>query len=560
MISVGFSIGHDRGAVLIRDGEVVVGISRERLSRIKSDESFQNEMIPVDCIDYCLQSEGLTYDDVDIYCYNSTMVEDIEAQFIELLNQPIEKLYFIPHHLAHAYSTYYSSPFESSVVVVADAMGSVATKDSKTWEWFSKGYNLTDTSDEEYDWAEGITIYDVSDNNFNEVYKKWIKFEFPWEVEGEQTSVGGYYGIGTLQLVYNPINNTWQAGKLMGLASYAESEYVDSIPRQTYRDGMDVFIPTMKHRPDVDYRDDFQLKANVAGVYQREQEEISMELARIGKELTNQENICVAGGSFLNCNTNEKIIKSELFRGTYFVPPADDSGIPLGCAWGGYIKLNPEFKKPIRIQSPYLGREYSRQEIIDAIQANDIVHHIYYPNFSELADRVAELLDEGKVIGWMQGGSEIGPRALGNRSILANPTKSWMTNYVNELKGREWYRPFAPSVLHDKQSQVFDLDTFSPYMLVTANVKDEWKSKIPAVTHIDGTSRYQSVSPFMNPRYYTLIESFYSRTGVPLVLNTSFNGPGEPIVETPENAINTFLNRGLHYLVIGNYLIFKINK
>ena len=560
MISIGFSIGHDRGAVLVRDGKVVVGISRERLSRIKSDESFQNEMIPVDCIDYCLQSEGLTYDDVDIYCYNSTMVEDVDAQFVELLNQPIEKLYFIPHHLAHAYSTYYSSPFESSVVVVADAMGSVATKDSKTWEWFSKGYNLTDTSDEEYDWAEGITIYDVSDNNFNEVYKKWIKFEFPWEVEGEQTSVGGYYGIGTLQLVYNPINNTWQAGKLMGLASYAESEYVDSIPRQTYRDGMDVFIPTMKHRPDVDYRDDFQLKANVAGVYQREQEEISMELARMGKELTNQENICVAGGSFLNCNTNEKIIKSELFRGTYFVPPADDSGIPLGCAWGGYIKLNPEFKKPIRIQSPYLGREYSRQEIIDAIQANDIVHHIYYPNFSELADRVAELLDEGKVIGWMQGGSEIGPRALGNRSILANPTKSWMTNYVNELKGREWYRPFAPSVLHDKQSQVFDLDTFSPYMLVTANVKDEWKSKIPAVTHIDGTSRYQSVSPFMSPRYYTLIESFYSRTGVPLVLNTSFNGPGEPIVETPENAINTFLNRGLHYLVIGNYLIFKINK
>ena len=560
MISIGFSIGHDRGAVLIRDGEVVIGISRERLSRIKSDESFQNETIPVDCIDYCLQSVGLTYDDVDIYCYNSTMVEDIDAQFVELLNQPIEKLYFIPHHLAHAYSTYYSSPFQSSVVVVADAMGSVATKDSKTWEWFSKGYNLTDTSDEEYDWAEGITIYDVSNNHFNEVYKKWIKFEFPWEVEGEQTSVGGYYGIGTLQLVYNPISNTWQAGKLMGLASYAESEYVDSVPRQTYRDGMDVFIPTMKHRPDVDYRDDFQLKANVAGVYQREQEEISMELARMGKELTNQENICVAGGSFLNCNTNEKIIKSELFQGTYFVPPADDSGIPLGCAWAGYIKLDPDFKKPNELQSPYLGREYSRQEIADAIALNDTIHHIYYPNFDELTDRVAELLDEGKVIGWMQGGSEIGPRALGNRSILANPTKGWMTNYVNELKGREWYRPFAPSVLYDKQSEIFDLDTFSPYMLVTANVKDEWKSKIPAVTHIDGTSRYQSVAPYMNERYYKLIESFYSRTGVPLVLNTSFNGPGEPIVETPENAINTFINRGLHYLVIGNYLIFKINK
>ena len=561
MISIGFSIGHDRGAVLIRDGKVVVGISKERLSRIKSDEQFQNDTIPVECIDYCLNEVGLTYDDVDLYCYNCTMFDDVEEQFVEKLGQPVEKLYFIPHHLAHGYSTYYSSPFSDSVVVVADAMGSLIEKGNRSWQWFTEnGYVLEDTSELEYDWAEGITIYQVRDNKFEEVYKKWIKFEFPWEVEGEQTSVGGYYGTGTYQLVYNPINNTWQAGKLMGLASYAESEYVDSVPRQTYRDGMDVFIPTMKHRPDVDYRDDFQLKANVAGVYQREQEEISMELARIGKDLTDEKNICVAGGSFLNCNTNEKIIKSELFEGTYFVPPADDSGIPLGCAWAGYIKLDPDFKKPNELQSPYLGREYSRQEIADAIALNDTIHHIYYPNFDELTDRVAELLDEGKVIGWMQGGSEIGPRALGNRSILANPTKGWMTNYVNELKGREWYRPFAPSVLYDKQSEIFDLDTFSPYMLVTANVKDEWKSKIPAVTHIDGTSRYQSVVPYMNERYYKLIESFYSRTGIPLVLNTSFNGPGEPIVETPENAINTFINRGLHYLVIGNYLIFKINK
>ena len=563
MISIGFSIGHDRGAVLIRDGEVVVGISKERLSRIKSDQSsYDNDSIPVDCIDYCLEAAGgLTYDDVDIYCYNCTMYDNIEQQFIEKLNQPQEKLYFIPHHLAHGYSTYYSSPFNSSVVVVADAMGSLLEKDNRTWKWFEEqGYQLDDTSELDYDWAEGITIYDVKDNQFSEVYKKWIKFPFPWEVEGEETSVGGFYGMGTYQLVYSPKTNTWTAGKLMGLASYAESEYVDSVPRQTQSNGDDVFIPTVKHRPDVDYRDDFQLKANVAGVYQREQEEISMELVRIGQNLTQSPNVCVAGGSFLNCNTNEMIIKSELFEGTYFVPPADDSGIPLGCAWGGYIKLDPDFKKEDRLQSPYLGREYSRQEISEAIENNDLVHHIYYPNFDELCDRVADELSNGKVIGWMQGGSEIGPRALGNRSILANPTKGWMTNYVNELKGREWYRPFAPSVLWEHQSEIFDLDTFSPYMLVTANVKDEWKSKIPAVTHIDGTSRYQSVAPFMNERYYKLISSFHSKTGVPLVLNTSFNGPGEPIVETPENAINTFLRQGLHYLVIGNFLIFKINK
>ena len=563
MISIGFSIGHDKGAALINDGNVLVGISEERLSRIKNaDQSIPNK-VPFESIEYCLSYIGIEYDDVDIFTYNSTLEchSDIESQFM-IKYGDISKLYFIPHHLAHAHSTYYSSTFNQSVVVVADAMGNSLKNNSKAWDWFEKNsnWNLVDTSNFDFDWAEGITIYDVKDNNFTEIYKKWIKFPFPWETEGEQTSVGGFYTMGARQLVYEPKSNTWGAGKLMGLASYAESEYVDSIPRLTNSTDNDVFIPTVKHRPDIDYRDDFQLKANVAGVYQREQEEISMDLIRIGKRLSQSPNVCVAGGSFLNCNTNEKIIKSELFEGTYFVPPADDSGIPLGCAWAGYIKLNPDFKKEDRLQSPYLGKEYSEGEIISAIDNNESIHYIYYPNFDELCDQVADELSNGKVIGWMQGGSEIGPRALGNRSILANPTKSWMSNYVNYLKERDWYRPFAPSVLFEHQSEIFDLDTFSPYMLVTSNVKDEWKSKIPAVTHIDGTSRYQSVDSSMNERYHKLISSFYSKTGIPLVLNTSFNGPDEPIVETPQDAINTFLRQGLHYLVIDNFLIFKINN
>lgn len=563
MISVGFSIGHDRGAVLIRDGIVEVGISEERLTRIKNADQSTPNKVPFESIDYCLSHLNINYSDVDIFVYNSTLEchSEVEQQF-RLKDISLDKLEFIPHHLSHAYSTYYSSPFDDSVIVVADAMGNSIQKNGKAWEWFNENsdWNLADTSNLEFDWAEGITIYQAKNNQFVEVYKKWIKYPFPWEVDGEQTSVGGFYGMGTHQLVYDPKSNTWKAGKLMGLASYAEFGYVNSVVRQTYRSGMDVFIPTTKHRPDVDYRDDFQLKANIAGVYQRDQEQVSMELVQIGKELTNSKNICVAGGSFLNCNTNELIIKSRLFEGTYFVPAADDSGIPLGCAWGGYIKLDPNFKKDGRLQSPYLGREYSRQEITEAIENNDLVHYIYYPNFDELCDRVADELSKGKVIGWMQGGSEIGPRALGNRSILANPTKGWMTNYVNELKQREWYRPFAPSVLHEYQSEIFDLDTFSPYMLVTANVRKDWKSIIPAVTHIDGTSRYQSVDSSMNERYHKLISSFYSKTGTPLLLNTSFNGPSEPIVETPENAINTFLRQGLHYLVVGNFLIFKINK
>jgi carbamoyltransferase len=159
----------------------------------------------------------------------------------------------------------------------------------------------------------------------------------------------------------------------------------------------------------------------------------------------------------------------------------------------------------------------------------------------------------------MQGGSEIGPRALGNRSILANPSKPWMEKNINGLKGREWYRPFAPAVLFEKQSEVFESDVFSPYMLVTTTVKEEWRDKIPAVTHIDNSSRHQSVTPDTNPKFYKLISEFYKKTKIPVLLNTSFNGPDEPIVETPYDALNTFVGRKLDILVIGNFLIKRKN-
>jgi len=561
MISIGFSVGHDRGAVLIKDGKVLVGISEERLTRVKSSDGRRIDIIPFDCIEYCISEANLKYSDIDIFVYNSTIDTNgmVELEFENRI--PNGKLEFVPHHLAHAYSTFYSSNFSSSVVVVADAMGNVLTKDGRAWNWFkdNSSWNLSDTSTLEYDWAEGITIYSVKDNKFEEVYKKWIKFPFPWDVDGEETSVGGYYGMGTLQLVYEPKNNTWKAGKLMGLASYADSEFVDSYPIQVKRNGNDVVIPTIKNYPEVNHDSDFRQKSLVAGIYQREQELVSMWLVEIAKELTNSDNICVAGGSFLNCNTNQKIVESELFVSEYFVPPADDSGIPLGCAWYGYLKLNPNHKNPSEFQSPYFGKKYENSDIDLEISKYPNIIVNYFEDFDEVVDIVANDLVSGKVVGWFQDGSEIGPRALGNRSILANPTYPWMTNYVNELKGREWYRPFAPSVMFDKQQEVFELDYYSPYMLVTSNVKDDWKSKIPAVTHIDGTSRYQSVTYRNNPRYYKLIEKFYELTSIPLLLNTSFNGPDEPIVESPKDAINTFLNRGLHTLVIGNYIFKRKN-
>ena len=176
-------------------------------------------------------------------------------------------------------------------------------------------------------------------------------------------------------------------------------------------------------------------------------------------------------------------------------------------------------------------------------------------------ENVAKLISEKNIVTIFQGRSEAGPRALGNRSMLASPKSPWMVNYINsEIKRREWYRPFAPSVLYDKQGEIFDLDTYSPYMLVTTTVKEEWKNKIPSVVHHDGTSRYQSVTPENNEEYYNVINKFYEKSGLPVVLNTSFNGPDEPIVETPFDAVRSMLNHDLFALFINDYMVVRLDQ
>jgi carbamoyltransferase len=270
--------------------------------------------------------------------------------------------------------------------------------------------------------------------------------------------------------------------------------------------------------------------------------------------MTESKNVCTAGGSFLNCNSNEKILNSGLFEKCFFLPPADDSGIPLGCAWYGYQQLIDI--ENVEMINPYFGKSYSDLEIVSSLNKYSNLTFTKFDNFDELIKEVTHLLTQNRVIGWFQGGSEIGPRALGNRSIIASPTQSWMIGHINmDIKKREWYRPFAPAVLFEHQSEIFESDVYSPHMLVTTSVKPEWVGKIPAVTHVDTSSRHQSVTETNNPKFYKLIKSFYNQTGVPVLLNTSFNGPKEPIVETPEEAIRTFLEQNINFLVIENYLI-----
>jgi carbamoyltransferase len=549
---LGFSVGHDKGAVIIENGKVVVGITQERLSRIKHDGAYSGGKIPVESINYCLNSLGITYKEIDLFVYSTTEeIDDVETEFQHLfprLNKSILK--FLPHHLAHAYSVFFSSGLEEAAVIVADASGSIITFKNKTHLWYDpKEYNL----DSDFDWAEGISIYHFNKNEYKEVYKKWIKYPVPIDTN-EDVSLGTMYSSGSKQLVYSPESQSWPAGKLMGLASYGDPELVNEAPDFVVELENDIFVSNNTIYPKVTWGFDFFSRAAVAGIYQREQEKASLILAKMAKKMTESLNVCASGGSFLNCNSNEKIIKSNLFENCFFLPPSDDSGIPLGCAWYAYQQLvDIETTEPI---SPYLGKKYEKREIVEMLNNFTGIDYVEYDEYDKLNEEVTFWLTQNRVIGWFQDGSEIGPRALGNRSIIASPIQKWMCNHINmDIKKREWYRPFAPAVLFEHQSEIFESDLYSPYMLVTTTVKPEWREKIPAVTHIDNSARHQSVTPENNLKFYNLINKFYEKTNVPVLLNTSFNGPKEPIVETPTEAMNCFIENNLDFLVINNFLI-----
>lgn len=553
MVVLGFSNGHDKGAVIIEDGKIKVGITQERITRKKHDGGYSGGLIPFESINYCLNYLSYTFDDIDLVVYSTTELSDTVPEQItcHVKNFDLNKLKFIPHHLAHAYSSFFSSGFDEAVVIVCDASGSILNDLNYLHEWYpdvSKSALPPNV-----DLTEAISIYKFTKSETEEIYKKWIKYPIPINTTDE-FSLGMLYGQGCRQIVYDKDTNSWTAGKLMGLASYADQNIVDEYPPYIQDLGHDIFIPNTPIKPEVNWEADFFSRACVAGIYQREQERGSLILARIAKELSNSPNLCVAGGSFLNCNANQAILDSDLYEDCYFIPPSDDSGIPLGCAWFAY--QNVAQIQSNKILLPYLGKKYNRKEIISTLNEFPFLTFREFEVFDDITEQIATELSKNKVVGWFQGGSEVGPRALGNRSILASPINSWMTKHINsDIKMREWYRPFAPAVLYENQNEIFESDVFSPYMLTVTNVKESWRLRIPAVTHFDNSARVQSVTIRTNEKFYKLIRAFKEKTSVPVLLNTSFNGPHEPIVETPKNAILTFLSQNIDILVIENFII-----
>jgi carbamoyltransferase len=291
---------------------------------------------------------------------------------------------------------------------------------------------------------------------------------------------------------------------------------------------------------------------DLAWGFQKFAEEIIVHICRALRERTGMDRLAIAGGVALNCVANSKILEETPFREVYVFPNAGDRGLSVGAAlYGHQVVLDGQ--KRCAPMHDYLGGTASEPEIVDALSASD---NTKFRKSDDIASECAALISEGRIIGWVQGGAEFGPRALGHRSLLADPRKVASKERLDrEIKRREWFRPYAPSVLAEHADEYFEMLGSSPYMLLALNTRPEMRDKVPAIVHVDGSARVQTVDREIEPLYHRLISKFYEITGVPLVLNTSFNGYGEPMVETPHDAVNAMHSMGLDALAVGDYLV-----
>jgi len=290
---------------------------------------------------------------------------------------------------------------------------------------------------------------------------------------------------------------------------------------------------------------------------QDDTENVLLARARWLRETTGAKNLCIAGGVALNCVANGRIAREAGFENVWIQPAAGDDGIAIGCAYYGYLALQNNPRSYV-LNNAYFGRAYTDAEI-NAVTNKRLVHLVTdsMPS-TNICGETAKVLSEGNVVGWFQGRSEFGPRALGNRSIIADPRKAEMKDILNKrVKHRQAFRPFAPIVLAERAREIFEGDEDSPYMLIAKRVRPEWRDKIPAIVHVDGTARVQTVRQDQNEVLYRLLKEFDAITGVPVLINTSFNVKGEPIVETPEDAMECFLSTGIDFLALQNVAVTK---
>jgi carbamoyltransferase len=584
------SFFHDAAAALLVDGELVAAGEEERFTRIKHDYSF-----PVNAINYCLEVGEVTGADLDYVVFFEkpfvkfdriirTVLQSaplsyklwvqsmrtwlidklwVKSRIAKELGIDTKKILFSEHHLSHAASSYFTSPFDDAAILTIDGVGEWAT----TSIGIGKGNHIELIEQLHFPHSIGL-LYSA--------FTAWLGFEIN---EGEY--------------------------KVMGMAPYGQPKYVDEVRQvvlqnddgsfwmdpsffsyhfSTTRSYTAKFVklfgePRDPDRPFVTETSGYasyyepapadmselyeynQHYADVAASIQLVTEQLVLGLANRAYELAKVPNLCMAGGVALNSVANGRILRETPFENLHIQPAAGDAGGALGAALYAWHASDDTAKPRWVMKHAYWGSSYTPEEIASAIQDAGL-EPVYVEDDDALIARTADLLIDGRVVGWFQGAAEFGPRALGNRSILADPRKAETKDLVNtKIKFREPFRPFAPSVLAERASEYFEIDDAEEvlparFMLLVTKVKEDKQDLIPAVSHL-GTARLQTVHREVNPRYYDLIARFAEKTGVPMVLNTSFNVRGEPIVNSPQDALNTFAKSGIDVLVMGNYIIDK---
>ena len=584
---------HDSAACILRDGQIVAAAQEERFSRIKHDSNF-----PTHSIRYCLAEAGISdgqiehvafYDKpilkfhrlletsfsvapaglapymkaIPVWLRDKLWIEsDIRSALEKLGLELPERINFPEHHMSHAASAFYPSPYQDAAVLTIDGVG----------EWATATLGC----------GEGHALQLVE------------QITFPH-------SLGLLYSAFTYFTGFR-VNSAEY--KLMGLAPYGEGRYtalirehlIDIKDDGSFRLNMDYFgylddLVMTSHKfeelferpPRKPESPITQQDMDIAKSIQEVTEEVVLKMARHAKKVTGKTNLCLAGGVALNCVANGRLLREQIFDGLWIQPAAGDAGGAIGAAlavWhNGLGQPRKADGRHDQMQGAYLGPEFSRSQIKDYLDDEGIA----YRELSEevWADTLAELIADEKVIGLVRGRAEFGPRALGNRSIIGDPRSVKMQSLMNQkIKFREDFRPFAPACLEERVSDYFDIDCPSPYMLFIAPVREDLRtpaqgdeadleiherarrkrSDLPAITHVDYSARVQSVNAESNPHFYALLRAFDELTGCGVLINTSFNVRGEPIVCTPEDAYRCFMRTGIDHLALGPFLISKVEE
>jgi carbamoyltransferase len=454
-------------------------------------------------------------------------------------------------------------PYETCNVLVIDGCGS-------PWqhcEDLAGAFIPKDVNQQSELYGEKDSYYYFDGYKLNPVYKDFsiIKLngnKYPVFLPTSNHSIGGFYSMVSGYC----FGNMDDAGKLMGLAPYGR-QGVFSEPIFKLEEGrvhvleevLALFNKPM-HFLNRSLKDNFQYYADIAIWVQKEVEKAILYIVRSRLDFKQHENICYAGGVALNAVANTCVLKNTRLQNFYIEPAAGDNGLALGCAFYGWIEVMKK-QKQLHNGSTLLGRPYTNEEVLEAIKKYQIEHPetvVDYKKFDNYIEQTATFLVGGKLIGWFQGGAEFGPRALGSRSILADPRKQDVKNIINsQVKFREDFRPFAPAVLKEDVATYFEYAHESPYMILIDKIKQIWKEELAGIVHEDGTCRVQTVTKDWNSPFYELLKSFKEQSGIAVLLNTSFNRKGMPIVETPSDALNFFFSCKLDVLVMNNIIISK---